>query len=221
MTLEIRQAVKFGMKEVIIVNLLSFIPSLLLGALVSMGLVIPPICLLFLLTKATTPIILVLSLMFSAICLMAGFILFYFFPLLLNVNYYIKFIAGRIVSQAPEGAHVCQISMTPKICCGLRAVLEDADDIGYLSISDNSVVFKGDTIDFSIPKAEISDIRSCSIGWRGYWIAGRRIKLAVSGHEKFKEIEISERHSCTIPGSRSLSDQICSRISALANQNPH
>ncbi|HCE42233.1 MAG TPA: hypothetical protein DET40_01625 [Lentisphaeria bacterium] len=220
MKLEIRQPVKFGMNEAVIGNLLSTVPSLVLGALIALGFVIPPICLLFLLTRTTTPIIFILSVMFSAMCLMAGFILFYFFPLLLNVNYYIKFIAGRIVSPPPEGAHVCQISTTPKLCSGLRAVLEDADDIGYVTISADSVEFRGDSVDFSISGAEISNVGSCNVGWRGYWVAGRRIKLTINGHDRFKEIEISERHSWTIPGSRSLADQLHAQISSLLKQNP-
>jgi len=220
MKLEIRQPVKFGLNEAVIGNLLTTIPSLVLGMLVALGFVIPPISLLFLLTRTTTPIIFILSLMFSAICLMTGFILFYFFPLLLNVNYYIKFIARRIVSPAPEGGHVCQISMTPKLCSGLRAALEDADDIGYLSISGEGVEFKGDSIEFSIPKEEIANVRSCNIGWRGYWVAGKRIRFTITGHDKFKEIEICERHTWTIPDSRNLSDQIYARISSLLKQNP-
>jgi hypothetical protein len=219
MKIEIRQPDKFRINEAIMANLLTFVPSSLLGALISLGFVVPPICLLFLLIRKTTLIIFILSLMFGAICLMASFIIFYCFPLLLNVNYYIKFIAGRILSPAPEGAHICQISMTPKLCSGLRAVLEDADDIGYLTISGDSVEFKGDCVDFSIPKAEISGVRSCNIGWRGYWIAGKRIKLTISEHDKFKEIEISERHSWTIPDSRSIADEIHARISALLKQN--
>ncbi len=220
MKLEIRQPVKFGMKEAVIVNLLSFVPSFVLGILIAMGIVVPAMCLLLLLTKTTTLTIFILSMMFSAICLMIGFIMFYFFPLLLLVNYYIKFIAGRIVSPVPVGAYVCQISMTPKICSGIRAFLEDADDIGYLSVSTGSVEFRGDSVDFSLTKAEIINVRSYNVGWRGYWIAGRRIKIAISGHEKIKEIEISERHSWTIPGSQSLADNICSAISSLATHTP-
>jgi hypothetical protein len=220
MKLEIRQFEKFGINEAIIGNLLSVFPSFLLGVFIAFGFVIPPISLLFLLVGESSFMIFVFSLVFGAICLLISLLLFYFYPLLLGINYFIKFIAGRIVSPAPEGACVCQISMTPKLCSGFRAFLEDADDVGYLTVSGDSVDFKGDSIEFSIPKSEISNVRSCNIGWRGCWIAGRRIKLTINGHERFKEIEICERHTWTIPGSWLLSKQLYDQISSLANPVP-
>ncbi|MFA6567973.1 MAG: hypothetical protein WCS96_07145 [Victivallales bacterium] len=218
MKIEIRQPVKFGLNEVIIANLLSVAPSFLVGVLIPFG-VVPLIFYLLLFVTKSTLTNFPFSLEFSVICLLAGFFIFFFYPLLLGVNYYIKLIVGRIMSP-PEGAHVCQISMTPKLCCGLRAFLEDADDIGYLTISSDCIEFRGDSIEFSIPKAEISNFRNYNIGWRGCWIIGKRIKFTISGHDKFKEIEVCERHTCTIPNSRFLSDQIYAQISTLSGQNP-
>ncbi len=116
-------------------------------------------------------------------------------------------------SQRGEG-FIVQLALTPRIRSGLRAVLEDADDIGYLRITDEGLVFEGDSVRLSVPFDCIEQVRLCNIGLRGLYICGQRVKAAVSGVPGVESIEFAERSSCLVPTSRTITAQLYQRLSA-------
>ena len=95
---------------------------------------------------------------------------------------------------------------------GFRAFLEDADDVGILSIQTDTLVFRGDHSDFTIILSNNIDVKLCNIGWRGLWIAGHKIRITFPGHDEIKEVEIGERKSWTIGQSRRLAREIFEAI---------
>jgi hypothetical protein len=107
---------------------------------------------------------------------------------------------------------IVQISFFPRIRKGLRALLEDADDVGYLSLSDSEIKFVGDSVRLTIPIARIKTIEGENVGIRGLYLTAGRITLRVSGLDGFEEIEIAERSSRLIFSSRRITRDLFTRI---------
>jgi hypothetical protein len=54
-----------------------------------------------------------------------------------------------------EDCFVVQLTCSPRIRSGIRALLEDADDIGCLSFTGSELVFHGDSVKLSLPFDQI------------------------------------------------------------------
>src|ERR1039458_10342704 len=54
-----------------------------------------------------------------------------------------------------EDGFIVQLTLSPRIRSGLRAILDDADDIGYLSFTGSELLFQGDSVKLSVPFAQI------------------------------------------------------------------
>ena len=80
-----------------------------------------------------------------------------------------------------EDGFIVQLTLSPRLRSGLRALLEDADDIGYLTFSGNELRFQGDSVKLSVPWEAIQLVRPRNIGWRGLFVYGRRIKTSGFG----------------------------------------
>ena len=128
----------------------------------------------------------------------------------------------RLVRSLSPGAgrnsdgFIVQLTLSPRLRSGLRSLLEDADDIGYLTLSGKELCFQGDSVKLSAPWEDIQVLRPQNIGWRGLFVYGRRIKLVVSGWPEVEAFEIAERSSWLLPASRAITRKLYKQLSANA-----
>jgi hypothetical protein len=113
-----------------------------------------------------------------------------------------------------EDGFIVQLTLSPRIRSGLRAVLEDADDIGCLSFTATELFFQGDSVKLSVPLDRIEQVRPRNNGLRGLFVYGRRIRVVVSGLPWTGTFEFAERSSRLLPTSRAITRKLCERLSA-------
>jgi hypothetical protein len=109
---------------------------------------------------------------------------------------------------------IVQMTLSPRIRSGLRALIEDADDLGYLSFTDSELIFQGDSVRLRIPWRQISEVRPQNIGWRGRYLYGSRIIISVIGIPNVDAVAFSERSSLLLPTSKQITKKLCKRICA-------
>ncbi len=100
------------------------------------------------------------------------------------------------------------------VLIGLRALVEDADDLGYLSFTDSELIFQGDSVRLRIPWRQISAVRPQNIGWRGRYLYGSRIIISVTGIPNVDAVAFSERSSLLLPTSKRITKKLRERICA-------
>ena len=139
----------------------------------------------------------------------------YFLPFGLGNTYITRLVRSlnRSAGQSEDG-FIVQLTLSPRIRSGLRAVLEDADDIGYLSFSGTELLFQGDSVKLTVPFDCIKQVRPQNIGLRGLFVYGRRITVLVSGLPEIESFEFAERSSCLLPASRTIASKLYARLSA-------
>ena len=115
-----------------------------------------------------------------------------------------------------EDGFIVQLTLSPRLRTGLLALLEDADDIGYLSFTGTGLLFQGDSVKLSIPLDSIEQVRPQNIGLRGLYVYGRRIRLVVSDLPQAEAFEFAERSSCLLPTSRTITRKLYQRLSTKA-----
>jgi len=103
---------------------------------------------------------------------------------------------------------IVQMTATPRLRTGLRAVLEDADDVGWLSIEGSDLRFEGDSVELKIPREAVAGIRPENIGLRTLFVYGPRLALEVRGFDNLNCVEFAERSSLLLPASRRTSRQM-------------
>jgi hypothetical protein len=113
-----------------------------------------------------------------------------------------------------EEGFIVQMTLSPRLRTGFRALVEDADDVGYLTLSASELVFQGDSVQLSIPFDQIQDVRRQNIGLRGLFVYGRRIGLVISGLPNIKFVEFTERSSWLLPTSKKISQKLYEVLSA-------
>lgn len=130
-------------------------------------------------------------------------------------NPYVSRLVQRLNPAAgkTDAGFVVQLSVSPRIRSGLSAVLEDADDIGYLSFNSTGFLFQGDSVKLSVPYECIEEVRSLNIGMRGLFVYGRRIGLVVTGLPNVSALEFAERSSWLLPTSRRITKQLHQHLS--------
>lgn len=143
----------------------------------------------------------------------------YFLPFGLG-NTYITRLVRSLNPAAAQGGEgfIVQLTLTPRLRSGFRAVLEDADDIGYLSFSENELLYQGDSVKLSVPLDRIELVRPQNIGLRGLFVYGRRIKVVVSGLPQVESVEFAERSSWLLPTSRAITRRLHQRLSTKVPQ---
>jgi hypothetical protein len=122
----------------------------------------------------------------------------------------------RALTPAPDKAgegFIVQLTLWPRVRSGLRAVLDDADDVGYLHFNKAEMTFAGDSVKLSVPYDCIEEVRFQNIGLRGLFVYGRRIGVAVSGLPNFEWLEFTERSSWLLPTSRKITKQLYRQLS--------
>jgi hypothetical protein len=114
---------------------------------------------------------------------------------------------------------VVQITLIPRIHSGFRALLEDADDIGNLYLSGSELVFQGDSVRFSIPYGQLSNLRLQTIGLRGLFVYPR-LAISVSGLPQLTELRIAERAGWFLPMSRKKTRELHRHLADRVQNGP-
>lgn len=117
----------------------------------------------------------------------------------------------RPVTAQPREAFLVQLTLFPRIRSGILAVIEDADDIGWLSFNASEVVFQGDSVKFSIPLNQVTSVQRQNIGLRGLYVISR-IKVLVPGLPKIDSLEFAERSSLLLPTSKEITKKLYQQL---------
>jgi hypothetical protein len=129
-------------------------------------------------------------------------------------NPYVNRLLRRNIPPTGSDALIVQVTLKPRIRSGIRALLEDADDIGWLRFDANSLVFTGDSIKFAIPLDQVNELKLRNVGLRGLFVY-RAIVLKADGSTDVESIQIAERSSCLLPASRKITRDLFQRLSSL------
>jgi len=143
----------------------------------------------------------------------------YFLPFGLG-NTHITRLVRSLNPAAGKGGNgfIVQLTLSPRIRSSLRAILEDADDIGYLSFTGTGLAYQGDSVKLSLPFDRITQAQPQNVGLRGRFVYGRRIKVVVSGLPNIESLEFAERSSCLLPNSRAITRRLHERLCTKAPQ---
>lgn len=138
-------------------------------------------------------------------------------------NTYVRRLVHSLVGAAEgKGAEgfVVQLTLSPRLRSGVRAVLEDADDIGRLTLEEDGARFAGDAVKVFVPYDRIEDVRAENSGLRGGFVYGRRIRVVACGLPQTGWLEFMERGSLLLPESRRITRELhaglLSRVAASA-----
>jgi hypothetical protein len=127
----------------------------------------------------------------------------FFLPVGFGNPYVARIIRSLNRDAAGEPASfMVQLTLVPRIRTGLRALLEDADDVGWLRLTESELVFQGDSITLSVPYEKIRDLKKENLGWRGLFLYGPPTAFAVSGLPETACFRFAERSSWLLPSSR-------------------
>ena len=141
--------------------------------------------------------------------MMAVVLTAWFLPLGQGNPYLARLVNSWGAEAAPgKPAFIVQLTLSPRLRSGFRALVEDADDVGLLSFTDSGLMFQGDSISLLLPLAQIRQISPHNIGIRGLFVGGSRIGLTVSGLDQFEHLEIAERSSWWLYSSRKITTEI-------------
>ncbi len=125
-------------------------------------------------------------------------------------------------SVTEPGGFMVQLTLKPRIHSGLRALLEDADDVGWLRLTESGLLFQGDSIILSVPYNQIRQLKTENLGWRGLFIYGSPSTFAVPGLPEANGFKFAERCSWLLPSSRQnaarlyrcLADKVAASLSS-------
>ena len=138
----------------------------------------------------------------------------FFLPFGLGNPYVARLVQSFMPAAAnPGDGFIVQLTLWPRIRSGLRAVLEDADDVGYLRFDAAGLTFEGDSVKLSVPYSRLEEAQFQNIGLRGLFVYGRRIGVGVSGLPNVDYLEFTERSSWLLPTSRRISKELYKQLS--------
>jgi hypothetical protein len=127
----------------------------------------------------------------------------YFLPFGFGNPYVTRLVRALPYAGGPAAPRfVVQLTLCPRLRSGVRALLEDADDIGWLSLSDTHLVFQGDSVRLSLPFEQIRRLEQPRHGWRRFFLCDPRLELSVSGLAQVEGLQLAERSSWVLPSSR-------------------
>ena len=137
----------------------------------------------------------------------------YFLPFGLGNTYVTRLVQSlNPAAGTSEDGFIVQLTLSPRLRSGFRAILDDADDIGYLSFSGTGLLFQGDSVKLSVPFDRIEQVQPQNIGLRGLFVYGRRIRVVVPGLPNIESFELAERSSLLLPTSRAITRKLCERL---------
>lgn len=111
-----------------------------------------------------------------------------------------------------ENSYIVQLTFVPRLRTGVRALFDDADDIGCLNVTQGGFTFRGDSVELALPWHRLRRIQLENIGLRGLYLYGGKIVAPVSGFPKIEAIEFAERYSWFLPGSRKEAARLYRRL---------
>jgi hypothetical protein len=196
----------FRICDILLINAIGLVPGLLLGLTGSAGII------LFIISVYIRE---PLSLLLAVTGLLSAGTIVFFMPAA-SGNPYVRHIVKKSVGTDYDSTSsiIWQASFSPRIYDGFRGFMEDADDIGYIRVSERAFEFKGSHISFSLPFDCVKEVRLSNIGWRGFWLYGQRIRILTRSFDKFEGVEFIERASDTIISSRRITKTIIDRINS-------
>ncbi len=115
-------------------------------------------------------------------------------------------------------AMLVQVAFVPRLNLGLRGMLEDADDIGWLSCNEGELVFRGDAVNLSIPLRQVQSVKRENSGFRGLFLYSRTA-VGVEGVDDFSKLRFAERSSQVLPGSWRLGRELYESVAARAGKS--
>jgi hypothetical protein len=131
-------------------------------------------------------------------------------------NAYVRKVVRR-ESRAQDG-FIVQLRLLPSLRNGLRAIAEDADDLGVVTVNSKGITFEGDSICFHTPAAAVKTLRLESSGWRGLFLYGQKVVVEVEGMARARKFELAERSSLTLPASWRNSRELYSAMNIIREQ---
>jgi hypothetical protein len=100
------------------------------------------------------------------------------------------------------GGFMVQLTLKPRIRSGLRALLEDADDVGWLRLTESGLLFQGDSTTLSVPYDQIRQLKTENLGWRGLFVYGPPSVFTVPALPEAACFKFAERSSWILSSSR-------------------
>jgi hypothetical protein len=133
-------------------------------------------------------------------------------------NAFLRRLAAKInpALAADPNSFIVQITLRPRLRSAFRGLIEDADDIGILSLNPQSLEFIGDSLRITLPYAAISEVGSHNVGIRGRFLYGSRTRITTTALSSCQAIEFSERSSLVLPESKRISRALTKRVMASA-----
>ena len=131
---------------------------------------------------------------------------------LVSGNAHVTRLVHSFAPKPPSDGLVVQLTFTPRIRTDLRALLEDADDIGCLTADRAEFRFQGDSVQLSVPFAEVKQVQRKHRGLRSLFVP--RIVVVVPSLPNIKSFEFRERSSLLLPASRRASRRLFEMLSA-------
>src|SRR5438477_5981415 len=122
----------------------------------------------------------------------------------------------RPAAGADTDLFLVQLTCQPRMRAGLSAILDDADDLGFLSFDDSKIVFVGDSVRLSVPFDRIREMRRESSGWRALFAYGPRSSFSVEGLPAAGRFAFAERSSWHLAGSRRNARRMHERLRRAA-----
>ena len=149
------------------------------------------------------------------LCGCIGGFFFSFLPLI-QINPFVRHIVRENAGPVSDrrDTHDVQLAITPRLCKGLRGFLEDADDIGRLTIFQEGIRFEGDHVYIELPFSAIDELTHVNSGARLIWLVGRRVRTETTVFEGVQRLEFLERESNTIMTSRRISGNMVRTMEA-------
>lgn len=141
-------------------------------------------------TSGRTPLEGITFVIFAFLCV-------YFAPFIFR-TYDITNKIRRIEPDRYPGEIFCQFTAYPRRNSFFRRFMDDADDLGMLSIDDEGLSFQGDHTSFFLPKSMIEEIEYYSEIPRSLGMS-KRTRIMISPEaEPFFVFEFGELETCTI-----------------------
>jgi len=127
------------------------------------------------------------------------------------------YVTRLVHSKYPELKHdkegfVVQLTVNPRLHDRLRAVVEDADDIGWLSFTPSELVFRGDAVSLTVPLERIRNLKRLSGGWRWLFLYGPRTEFTIDGLPDIEYFRFAERSSWWLPTAKQIGDSMYARL---------
>jgi hypothetical protein len=127
-------------------------------------------------------------------------------------------------SNQSQDRYLVQLTRKPRNRSGFLAILEDADDIGFLSLTDSDLFFHGDSIRLKVPYERVENLRLQNAGWRALFAYGPRTTFTIAGRPDTGTFTFAERASWHLPGSRKNARQmyqsLAQKLQGLGREMP-